>query len=162
MVSPVDAPCDETRVREILGTVADPEIPALSVVELGLVRAVRWTGEFFEIDITPTYSGCPAVAMIEEEIAAAMSAAGVPAVVRRVLAPAWTTDWLSAEARRKLTGAGIAPPGRVIPGWERDPVACPHCGSSETELVSAFGSTACKALHRCRGCGSPFDHFKPL
>lgn len=153
---------------EVLATVLDPEVPALSLCELGIVRDVRLDAQGLEVVLTPTYSGCPATEVIAEDVLAALAAAGLgPARVTLARAPAWTTDWISAEGRRKLLAYGIAPPGpaarggaapvRIVPR-----VACPQCGSVETERLSAFGSTACKALYRCRACREPFEHFKPL
>lgn len=154
------------KIWSILETVSDPEIPALSVVDMGIIRDVEWNGEELLVSVTPTYSGCPAMTMIESEIAKAFRAMGVAATVRRVLSPAWTTEWLSEKGRRMLVDSGIAPPAPVQASVElRLPamgVTCPFCASQETEVVSEFGSTACKSLHRCRACGSPFDYFKPL
>jgi ring-1,2-phenylacetyl-CoA epoxidase subunit PaaD len=136
-------------------SVPDPELPAVTIADLGILRdvALREDGRA-EITITPTYSGCPAMAVITLDIERAMEAAGFPdAVVRTVLAPAWTTDWLTPTAHRKLTEAGIAPP-------RRGPPACPQCGSTATETISEFGATACKALHRCLSCHEPFEAFK--
>jgi ring-1,2-phenylacetyl-CoA epoxidase subunit PaaD len=136
-------------------SVPDPELPAVTIADLGILRdvALREDGRA-EITITPTYSGCPAMAVITLDIERAMETAGFPdAVVRTVLAPAWTTDWLTPTAHRKLTEAGIAPP-------RRGPPACPQCGSTATETISEFGATACKALHRCLSCHEPFEAFK--
>jgi len=153
-------------IWSILETVSDPEIPALSVVDMGIVREVEWEGEQLLISITPTYSGCPAMRMIESEIMKAFNTEGVKASVRRVLSPAWTTEWLSEKGRQMLIESGIAPPapaqGSVELRLPADGITCPFCASQDTELVSEFGSTACKSLHRCRACGSPFDYFKPL
>jgi len=135
--------------------VPDPELPAVTIADLGILRdvALRADGRA-EVTITPTYSGCPAMVVIALDIARAMEAAGfADAVVRSVLAPAWTTDWLTPAAHRKLAEAGIAPP-------RRGPPACPRCGSAETETISEFGATACKALHRCLSCREPFEAFK--
>ena len=141
------------RAWEAAAAVPDPELPVLTIAELGVLRDVRVEGAGVEVLITPTYSGCPAMAMIALDVQAALDRAGiVPARVRMVLSPAWTSDWLGAEAREKLAAAGIAPPGGAV--------ACPRCGSGETELLSAFGSTACKAIRRCRACREPFDAFK--
>lgn len=168
---------DEARVArawEVLGTVLDPEVPALSVCDLGIVREVLPQGEGLEIVLTPTYSGCPATEVIERSVLDAIDAAGLgPARVTLRRAPAWTTDWMSAEGKRKLREYGIAPPGAAaLPGGAMPirlvrrpaaaPVACPHCGSIHTERLSAFGSTACKSLYRCLDCREPFEHFKPL
>ena len=142
-------------VWSVLADVADPEIPVISVVELGIVRAVD--AEAREIVITPTYTGCPATQVIERDIRAALDAAGWRDWrIRTSLSPAWTTDWISEEGRRKLHRYGIAPPS---PAGSRR-VECPQCGSAQTEEVSRFGSTPCKALWRCRECLEPFDLFK--
>ena len=156
---------DHSDIWKILEAVPDPEIPALSVVDMGIVRAAEWEGDALIVSITPTYSGCPAMALIERDIVRAFAASGVKASVRRILSPAWTTGSLSEQGRRKLHASGIAPPGPVTTGHEsllRPNVACPLCGSGDTEVVSEFGSTPCKSLFRCRSCGSPFDYFKPL
>ncbi|MDR6537576.1 1,2-phenylacetyl-CoA epoxidase subunit PaaD [Variovorax soli] len=168
---------DETRVSrawDVLGTVLDPEVPALSVCDLGIVREVLPQAEGLEIVLTPTYSGCPATEVIERSVCDAIEAAGLgPARVTLRRAPAWTTDWISDEGKRKLRDYGIAPPGAAaLPGGAvpirlvrrpaAAPVACPRCGSDHTERLSAFGSTACKSLYRCLDCREPFEHFKPL
>ncbi len=135
----------------VLHRVPDPEIPVLSVVDLGIVRAV--TSE--RVTITPTYTGCPATQAIEADIRAGLDAAGFRHVaIETALAPPWTTDWITPEGREKLHAYGIAPPSRS------GEVACPQCGSSDTEEISRFGSTPCKALWRCRACAEPFDLFK--
>ena len=155
-----------------LATVPDPEIPVVSVVELGIVRAVEWTATGLEVRVTPTYSGCPATELIVDGIREALAEAGiVDAMVTMVLSPAWTTDWIAPEARPKLAAFGIAPPARTASRVDvagisplrrpRDPVACPRCGSTQTALLAQFGSTACKALYRCEACREPFDYFKP-
>jgi ring-1,2-phenylacetyl-CoA epoxidase subunit PaaD len=156
----------------VLHEVLDPEVPALSVVDLGIVRDVIDHGAAIEVVLTPTYSGCPATEVIEASVRSALEAAGIAPVqttLRR--APAWTTDWISAEGRAKLRDYGIAPPGSVNAA-EGAPirlvrrtgttVACPRCGSTHTERLSAFGATACKALYRCVACREPFEHFKPI
>ncbi len=153
-------------VRSAVGAVTDPEIPVLTLDDLGVIRRVEMgpDGEI-EVDITPTYSGCPAMSAMALDLQAALAQAGYPnARVRTVLSPAWTTDWMSADGRRKLAAFGIAPPAakasrRALFGDE-DNVACPACGSSRTRLLSAFGSTACKSLWRCEDCLEPFDAFK--
>ena len=160
------------RAWATLDEVPDPEVPALSVRDLGIVREVNEQGEALEIVLTPTYSGCPATEVIERSVLDAIEAAGLgPARVRLQRAPAWTTDWISDDGKRKLRDYGIAPPGPVaadgavpvrIVGRRADSVACPRCGSPRTERLSAFGSTACKALYRCLACREPFEHFKPL
>lgn len=156
----------EDRVFDIAATVCDPEIPVLTIADLGVLREVTVGADGgVEVVITPTYSGCPAMNMIALEIELAVERAGLPRPkVRTVLSPAWSTDWMSVEGREKLLAYGIAPPvGRA--GGRRalfgaDAPACPQCGSADTERVSEFGSTACKALYRCRACREPFDYFK--
>jgi len=153
----------------VLADVPDPEVPALSVRDLGIVRGVSEQDDgALEIVLTPTYSGCPAVEVIEADIVAALDAASLgPVRVRTQRAPAWTTDWISDAGRRKLREYGIAPPGptgdsapiRIV---RRESIACPRCASTNTERLSAFGATACKALYRCIACREPFEHFKPI
>jgi ring-1,2-phenylacetyl-CoA epoxidase subunit PaaD len=144
--------------------VVDPEIPVLTIADLGVLREVRVKDGCVEVAITPTYSGCPAMNMIALEIELALEREGIAhAKVRTVLSPAWTTDWLSDDGRRKLKDYGIAPPQkgnsrRALFGAQV--VACPQCGSGDTELLSEFGSTSCKALWRCKSCREPFDYFK--
>jgi ring-1,2-phenylacetyl-CoA epoxidase subunit PaaD len=154
-------------VLRCLESVTDPEIPVLSIADLGIVREVRVADDgLLEVVITPTYSGCPAMDVIGVEIRAALQAAGFEEVrVLTVLSPAWTTDWLTEQGRAKLRAYGIAPPveasldKKALTG-ERRALACPHCGSEDTEMISQFGSTACKALFRCHQCLEPFDYFK--
>ncbi|WP_132032028.1 1,2-phenylacetyl-CoA epoxidase subunit PaaD [Aquabacter spiritensis] len=154
----------EDRVREIAGGVVDPEIPVLTIADLGVLRAVRVGGGRVEVDITPTYSGCPAMNMIALEIELALDKAGFgPVSVKTVLSPAWTTDWMTEDGRAKLRAYGIAPPAKG--GGRRalfgeDTVACPHCGATDTAEIAAFGSTSCKSLWQCRACREPFDYFK--
>lgn len=159
------------RAWQVLGTVLDPEVPALSVCDLGIVRDVIDHGAELEVVLTPTYSGCPATEVIEQSVLGALQAGGLaPARATLRRAPAWTTDWISDEGRRKLHAYGIAPPHATVPEAgvpirlvRRQPaVACPRCGSSHTERLSAFGSTACKAMYRCLDCREPFEYFKPL
>ena len=152
-----------------LGEVMDPEVPVLSVVELGIIRDVEITGDGVTVTVTPTYSGCPAMAVIERDVASAIRACGVEhVVVRTSYTPAWTTDWIPATAREKLRAYGIAPPGAadhdapVAIGRRRPSVRCPYCGSAATEMRSEFGSTACKAIHFCTACDQPFEEFKPI
>ncbi|MGW0602507.1 1,2-phenylacetyl-CoA epoxidase subunit PaaD [Streptomyces sp. NPDC002640] len=178
----------EEELLELAGSVPDPELPMLTLAELGVVRALRTLAaedgrpRAVEVDLTPTYTGCPAVQTMAADIERVLRERGVPEVsVRTVLGPAWSTDDITAEGRRKLHAAGIAPPrstgGRgagPVPvslgptraaGGEQsgdDPVRCPLCGSADTELLSRFSSTACKALRRCLACREPFDHFKEL
>ena len=159
------------RAWEVLQGVLDPEVPALSVCDLGIVRGVVSHGEDLEVVLTPTYSGCPATEVIEQAVIDAVNGAGLgPARVTLQRAPAWTTDWISDAGRRKLREYGIAPPSgdaavnqerpiRLVP---RMAIECPRCGSNNTERLSAFGSTACKALYRCVACREPFEYFKPI
>lgn len=150
----------------LLDEVCDPEIPGLSIRDLGVLRDVAADGATVTVTITPTYSGCPAMTFIEMNIRDVLLRAGVKAVdVRTVLAPAWTTDWLTDAGREKLRELGIAPPQGRATGkaalFGADPeVPCPRCGSHDTRPISAFGSTACKALHHCDSCLEPFDYFK--
>jgi ring-1,2-phenylacetyl-CoA epoxidase subunit PaaD len=153
---------------DILARVPDPEIPAISVTELGIVRDVQAVEAGVDVVVTPTYSGCPATEVIERSIREALSAAGARDVrVRQQLSPAWSTDWIAEDARERLRAYGIAPPGERPAGGPQPlsfvpRVACPRCGSADTERLSQFGSTACKALYRCRACREPFEYFKPL
>lgn len=157
---------DDLRARawHAAAEVVDPEIPVLTIADLGVLREVRVVDGHVEIVITPTYSGCPAMNMITLEIELALERAGIAgATVRTVLSPAWTTDWMSDAGRAKLCDYGIAPPTagggrRALFGVEQ--VACPQCGSLATEVLSEFGSTSCKALWRCTACREPFDYFK--
>ncbi|MDE2081006.1 MAG: phenylacetate-CoA oxygenase subunit PaaJ [Burkholderiales bacterium] len=159
----------------LLDTVPDPELPALSLRDLGIVRDVRVDGPAIEVVLTPTYSGCPATEVIAQSVLDAFSAAGCgPVTVTQQLAPPWTSDWISAAGRAKLQASGIVPPGCTDAGAGFGPIgtspisirprhlACPRCSSRDTERLSVFGSTACKALYRCRACREPFEHFKPL
>ena len=154
------------QIRQLLEQVPDPEIPVLSVVDLGIVRDVIWTDAGPEVVITPTYSGCPAMNTIEINIRAVLEDNGFPdAKITTVLSPAWTTDWMSEAGREKLLAYGIAPPKKGEKDKHAlfaDPprIACPHCGSEDTEMVAQFGSTACKAMYRCLSCKEPFDYFK--
>src|SRR5436309_16099377 len=149
---------------EVAARVVDPEVPVLTIADLGVLRDVAVNDGCVEVAITPTYSGCPAMNMITLEIELALERAGFrDSKVRTVLSPAWTTDWMSEEGRRKLREYGIAPPraasSRRALFWIEQ-VACPQCGSEDTEVLSEFGSTACKALWRCKSCREPFDYFK--
>lgn len=159
--------------RALAGQVADPEIPVLTIEDLGILRDVVVDDDGnVEVTVTPTYFGCPAMDVIRDEVTRTLRAHGYGEVrVRTVLAPAWTTDWLSAEGRAKLAAYGIAPPGQPgragpvlvqLTTGPREPVACPRCGSADTREVSRFGSTACMSHHTCRACLEPFDHFKTL
>ena len=153
----------------LLNEVMDPEVPVISIVELGIVRDVSVENEKVTVSITPTYSGCPAMNAIEQEIVKTLKGSGVDEVeIRTVFSPAWTTDWIGAEAREKLRAYGIAPPSPVdhaapiAIGRRRPAIRCPYCGSSETTLQSEFGPTACKSIHVCRSCRQPFEEFKPI
>lgn len=151
-------------VWRVASGVVDPEIPVLSIADLGVLRDVTVENGQVTVTITPTYSGCPAMAMIAAEIELALAKAGIAdAKVALVLHPAWSTDWMTDAGREKLRAYGIAPPAKG--GGRRalfgvDQVACPRCGSTDAEEVSAFGSTSCKALWRCRSCREPFDYFR--
>jgi ring-1,2-phenylacetyl-CoA epoxidase subunit PaaD len=153
-----------------LSQVLDPEVPVLSVVELGIVRKVRVDGGTVHVTVTPTYSGCPATEVIRDAIVSALLASGADEVsVQMQLAPAWTTDWIEPAAAEKLRRYGIAPPHVSGAPLSAQPLrfhprnlACPRCGSTHTEQLSAFGSTACKALYRCLDCREPFEYFKPI
>lgn len=152
-------------IWQLLDRVKDPEVPAVSVVELGMVRGVAEEDGAWIIDLTPTYSGCPATELIEELIVEAMEQAGIrDSRIRRVLTPAWTTDWITDTGREKLRAFGIAPPqgsaSKLTLKGVVEVIACPQCGSDNTERLSEFGSTACKALYRCKDCREPFDYFK--
>lgn len=154
------------QILDFLEEIPDPEIPVINIVEMGIVRGVVFQDGKWEVLITPTYSGCPAMVQIEEDILKELRGRGFEnAVVKRVFSPAWTTDWFSDTAREKLRKYGISPPGKSIEKVDllkkgNKSVHCPRCNSSETELVSLFGSTACKALYKCKSCLEPFDHFK--
>ena len=152
-------------IRRALDTVVDPEIPALTIADIGILRDFDSTDEGVRVRITPTYSGCPAMAAIVTDIHVALAKAGFESVdVELVHTPAWTTDWLSEAALEKLRQSGIAPPvkssGSKLALFGHDTVACPRCGSGVTERISEFGSTSCKAHYRCRDCQEPFDYFK--
>ena len=167
-------PLTPEAVWTALDGVPDPEVPVISVVELGIVRGVEIEDGAVTVVLTPTYSGCPAMRAIERDVLAALAARGwAEARIRTVYAPAWTTDWMSAAAREKLRAYGIAPPGAAPRGEDalvtlrrrgapEPAVACPFCGSADTVLRSEFGSTACKALHYCRSCRQPFEAFKAI
>ncbi len=169
---PVDASVPTAQKRlslawRALAAVEDPEIPALNIVDLGLIRFVRLQGDgTLDVGLSPTYVGCPATEVIRRSVERALSNAGVGAfALTQVLSPAWTSDWMTPDGRRKLESYGIAPPDRPAASM-RDvlrnarPVGCPRCRSTDTECISEFGSTPCKALHRCRTCLEPFEYFK--
>lgn len=169
---------DPARAWAVLAAVPDPEVPAISIVDLGIVRDVVCADGGVHVTVTPTYAGCPATEVIAQDITRALENAGAARVtITTRLSPAWTTDWLSAAARAKLLAYGIAPPAKVNAGSESicrracraaeqagkviATPACPRCGSAQTEQLSAFGATACKALYRCTDCREPFEYFKP-
>ena len=157
---------------DALRQVPDPEIPVVSIVELGIVRGIEWVGDTLHVRVTPTYSGCPATDVIRDDIRSALKRLRVEDVAIDIaLAPAWTTDWIAPEAKAKLREFGIAPPGALVsridvsgisPLRNQADVRCPRCGSGSTTLLAQFGSTACKALYRCIACREPFEYFKPL
>jgi ring-1,2-phenylacetyl-CoA epoxidase subunit PaaD len=157
---------DTADIRTLLEEVYDPEVPVLSILDLGIVRDIR-TEDGLEIVITPTYSGCPAMDVIRTQIRLLLAEKGYTDVkITTVLSPAWTTEWMSQEGRDKLRAYGIAPPNplqqvcQVRPFHREEAVQCPHCGSYHTSLISEFGSTACKSLYKCVDCREPFDYFK--
>lgn len=157
----------ETKIWKILEEVADPEVPVLSVIDLGIVRSVKYVNNTLFIQITPTYSGCPAMRVIEEGITEKLNQEGITEFkIDTVLTPAWSTDWISEEGRKKLKLYGIAPPenepDKSVLFADPVKVQCPKCGSRETRMVSQFGSTACKAHYQCNSCLEPFDYFKCL
>lgn len=161
MKSAVDA------IYQLLQTIPDPEVPVITIVELGIIRDVQLNGSVAEITITPTYTGCPAMYDIEKSIIQKLTAAGYTPKIISTLSPAWTTDWITEEAKEKLRVYGIAPPEKTTANKKSllgiDPVVkCPQCKSSNTRMISQFGSTACKALYACNDCLEPFDYFKCL
>ncbi|MBK7059695.1 MAG: phenylacetate-CoA oxygenase subunit PaaJ [Rubrivivax sp.] len=167
-----DAESATARAWAVLEQVPDPEVPVVSVCDLGIVRDVAVQGQGVAVVLTPTYSGCPATEVIAQSVHDALAGAGFdPVTVSTRRAPAWTTDWISDAGRRKLRAYGIAPPSGNAAVHDDGPrpirihargVDCPRCGSSQTEKLSAFGSTACKALYRCLACREPFEYFKPI
>lgn len=175
MKAAVDLEQRSAAVWRTLGRVPDPEIPVLSIVDLGIVRDVEWRGDELVVTVTPTYSGCPATELIMADIGRALAAAGFATHRLEIrLAPAWTTDWITAEGRERLTRYGIAPPGAsaapaqstidataLFRRSQGAGVPCPRCGSTHTRELSRFGSTPCKAQYRCEVCREPFDYFKP-
>lgn len=156
----------EHGILDILKEIPDPEIPVISIVDLGIIRKINVTGNGVDIDITPTYSGCPAMKQMEDDIVTTLKQNGLEQInIKMVYNPAWTTDWLSEDAKERLRKYGIAPPQETttdksfITGKTKQ-IKCPRCGSLHTEMVSQFGSTACKALYKCKDCLEPFDYFK--
>ncbi|UUP16178.1 Putative 1,2-phenylacetyl-CoA epoxidase, subunit D [Nitratireductor thuwali] len=152
------------RAYRAAASVVDPEIPVVTIEDLGILRSVEVDGDTAIARLTPTYTGCPAVLAIELAVEAALRDAGFEPRVERVVSPAWTTDWITPEGREKLRDYGIAPPAKASNSiralFGETEVACPRCGSGETARISEFGSTACKALYRCEACHEPFDYFK--
>jgi ring-1,2-phenylacetyl-CoA epoxidase subunit PaaD len=157
---------DEKEIWSVLEEVKDPEVPVLSVVDLGIVRSVDTSGDRIDITITPTYSGCPAMDVISMDIRLKLIEKGYRNVhIQQQLSPAWTTDWMSEEGKKKLKAFGIAPPNPkqqfcTTEMFRQEAVQCPRCDSWHTELISQFGSTACKSMYRCLDCKEAFDHFK--
>ena len=159
-----------SRAREVVASVVDPEMPMLTLEDLGVIRSVSEDGTAVSVTITPTYSGCPAVEEMRADVRRSLEAAGYAHVqVRTVFSPAWSTDWISAAGRRKLAEAGIAPPGRAPSGPvvlslapPSAQVRCPRCGAPGTEEISRFGPTACTSLRRCPACREPFEHMKEI
>ena len=161
-----------TTARAIAAAVPDPELPMVTVADLGILRDVAAEGDRLVVTITPTYSGCPALREIAGDLRHRLAASGYAEVdVRTALAPAWSSDWITAEGRRKLRAAGIAPPNPAPPrgpvplaltATRREPVPCPNCGSADTTQTAAFGATACKALFRCESCREPFEYVKEI
>ncbi len=144
-------------IYEILESVTDPEIPVITITDLGIVREIKIENDFVEVIITPTYSGCPAMLEIEKNIHNQLKSEGIDQFkITTILSPAWTTDWMTERGKRKLQEYGIAPPNPIAP----ENIECPQCGSKNTQLLSEFGSTACKALFKCNDCLEPFDYFK--
>lgn len=162
---PVEAEDRAAAAWQAAAAVPDPEVPCVTVADLGILRSVELDGDVAIAKVTPTYSGCPAVLAIELAIETALREAGFKAKIERVLSPAWTTDWITEEGREKLRAFGIAPPSgarSVRALFDEPAVSCPHCGAEKTEKVSEFGSTPCKAQYRCLACAEPFDYFKCL
>ena len=156
------ATIEQKKIWSILETVTDPEVPVLTITDLGIVRDVKIIGEEIEVIITPTYTGCPAMDMISMNIKMELLANGFQNIkVTSVLSPAWTTDWMSEAGKQKLKEYGIAPPQTRSDGLRlTDNIECPQCHSTNTRVISEFGSTACKALYQCNDCKEPFDYFK--
>ena len=152
-----------TRLFELLSTVVDPEIPVLTLQDLGVLRDISITNGEVKVSITPTYAGCPAMETMRSDIEKTLAEAGYEQViVEQVLSPAWSTDWMTASGREKLRDYGIAPPVSTACGQAVGQIECPQCSSTEVKLISEFGSTACKALYQCQECREPFDYFKCL
>ncbi len=160
----LDQESEQGKAWEAAASVPDPEVPCVTVADLGILRSVEIVDGVAVARVTPTYSGCPATQVIEMAIEMALHEAGFDARIERVISPAWTTDWITEEGREKLRDYGIAPPQKASNSvralFGETTVSCPKCGSSETERISEFGSTPCKALYRCKSCAEPFDYFK--
>jgi ring-1,2-phenylacetyl-CoA epoxidase subunit PaaD len=152
----------DAAILEAVGEVPDPEVPVLTIADLGVLRGVRHEGDEVIVTITPTYSGCPAMDLIRHEVELTLRSLNVDGRVETVLSPAWTTDWMSESGKAKLVDYGIAPPSASGPVMLRLSIRCPLCGSPDTTELSHFGSTSCKSLWRCNTCREPFDHFKSL
>jgi ring-1,2-phenylacetyl-CoA epoxidase subunit PaaD len=152
----------DAAIFEAVGEVVDPEVPVLTIADLGVLRGVRHEGEEVVVTITPTYSGCPAMDLIRHEVELTLRSLNVDGRVETVLSPAWTTDWMTEAGKTKLTEYGIAPPSSTGPVLLQLSIRCPLCGSPNTSELSRFGSTSCKSLWRCNSCREPFDHFKSL
>jgi ring-1,2-phenylacetyl-CoA epoxidase subunit PaaD len=150
-----------SNIWQVLASVTDPEVPVLTILDLGIVRQIKRQDDELEIIITPTYTGCPAMDMISMNIRLALAEHGYKKVkITAVLSPAWTTDWMSEAGKQKLKEYGIAPPKGKAGTIATDGIECPQCHSTHTKLLSEFGSTACKALYQCQNCKEPFDYFK--
>ena len=157
----------EQFIWELLNKIPDPEVPAISIVDLGVVRSVSVKNEMVEVAITPTYTGCPALKEMENQIRKSLLEVGVAVEIKLIYKPAWTTDWMSEATKQKLKEYGIAPPEKItfehlhpFGNPNKAIIKCPFCNSENTALTSQFGSTACKALYFCDGCHQPFEHFK--
>lgn len=160
----IKKPENKEEVLQLLSLVTDPEIPVLNIVDLGILRSVEYLNDCWEISITPTYIGCPAMGMIEMNIRLLLDHFSIPYIIRTVLHPSWTTDWMTEDARKKLKEYGIAPPllqKRIQNLFEKQGIVeCPRCNSKETVLISEFASTACKSMYKCNHCLEAFDYFK--
>ena len=160
MVSKTNSP-ETDRLYELLSSVVDPEIPVLTLQDLGVLRDISITDGEVKVSITPTYSGCPAMEAMRADIESTLAAAGYEqVVVQQNLSPAWSTDWMTENGREKLRAYGIAPPVKTTCGQTGGQIQCPQCNSDEVKLISEFGSTACKSLYQCQDCREPFDYFK--
>jgi ring-1,2-phenylacetyl-CoA epoxidase subunit PaaD len=161
----VRAPTDTAVLDELVRDVEDPELPHVTIGDLGIVRSVTVEGTTALVELTPTYTGCPATEQIRDDVAAAVRAAGYEPEVRMVMSPAWSTDWITERGHERLRGAGITPPPPVTEAGTTPvalPAPCPRCGSRRTRLITEFGATACKASYVCGSCSEPFEAFKPL